>query len=172
MTLEINHTVDNETYRHKINGHEFVLHCHHYLTLTAKLAEDFSDIGAPQVLIEVTEDSIRPLLDDYFTEHKITSPEERIAIGAEHYAFMGLGMMEISVTDKGGKVTLKHSHMDEGWLKKWGKNKTPVNQFTCGFVAAIFGAAYSKEKRGFGVKESKSIVMGAKESVLVVSATS
>jgi hypothetical protein len=168
MPLEIKHTFDKETYRHSINGHEFVLHCHHYMTLTAKLAEDFAELGAVQALREATEDTIRPVLDDYFVEHNITSPEERLAIGAEHYAFMGLGLMKASGTADGGEVTLKHTHVDEGWIKKWDKHDKPVNHFTCGFVAAMFAAAFSKPARSYNVTETESIVMGAPESVLVV----
>lgn len=170
MSLEINHTFDEETYRHSINGHEFVLHCHHYMTLTTKLAEDFADLGAVQVLREATEDSIRPVLDSYFSEHGVTSPKERLTIGAEYYAFMGLGLMEVSGTVATGRVKLKHSHVDEGWVKKWGKQNKPVNHFTCGFVAALFAAAFSKPARSYNVTETASIVMGAPESVLVARA--
>jgi len=168
MSLQINHTFDEGTYRHSINGHEFVLHCHHYMTLTTKMAEDFADVGAVQVLREVAEDAIRPVLNGYFAEHKVTSPEERLAIGAEHYAFMGLGLMEASGTAAGGEVKLKHTHVDEGWIKKWGQHNKPINHFSCGFAAAMFAAAFSRPARSYHVTETASIVMGAPESVLVV----
>ena len=168
MVLEIKHTFDEDTYRHSINGHEFVLHCHHYMTLTSKLAEDFADLGAIQVLREATEDSIRPVLDSYFAEHGVTSPEERLAIGAEYYAFMGMGLMDASGATATGQITLKHSHVDEGWVKKWGNHNKPINHFTCGFVAALFAAAFSKPARTYKVTETQSIVMGAPESVLAV----
>jgi len=170
MSLQIKHTFDEETYRHSINGHEFVLHCHHYMTLTTKMAEDFAALGAVQVLREATEDSIRPVLDSYFAEHGVTSPEERLAIGAEYYAFMGLGLMEVTGTAVGGGVKLDHSHVDEGWIKKWGKHSKPINHFTCGFVAAMFAATFSRPARSYNVTETASIVMGAPESVLVVRA--
>jgi hypothetical protein len=170
MSLEINHTFDEDTYRHAINGHNFVLHCHHYMALTSKLAEDFDDIGAGQVLREATEDTIRPVLDSYFAQHGITSPEERLAIGAEYYAFMGLGSMDVSGSEDVGEVTLKHSHVDEGWVKKWGQHDQPVNHVGCGYVAAMFAAAFSKPERSYNVEETASIVMGAPESVLAVNA--
>lgn len=168
MSLKINHTFDEETYRHSINGHEFVLHCHHYMTLTTKLAEDFAELGAVQVLRESAEDSIRPVLDSYFAEHGVTSPEERLAVGAEYYAFMGMGLMEVAGTATSGGAKLKHSHVDEGWIKKWGQHNKPINHFTCGFVAALFAAAFSKPARSYSVTEAASIVMGAPESVLAV----
>ncbi len=170
MSLNIKHTFDETTYRHYINGHGFVLHCHHYMTLTSKLAEDFADLGAVQVLREATEDAIRPVLDGYFAEHGITSPAERLAIGAEFYAFMGMGLMDVSGTAVGGEVKLKHSHVDEGWIKKWGKHNKPINHFTCGFVAALFAAAFSRPARSYNVAEVAAIVMGAPESILAVRA--
>jgi predicted hydrocarbon binding protein len=168
MSLTIDHTFDQETYRHSINGHEFVLHCHHYMTLTTKMAEDFRDLGAVQALRESTEDSIRPVLDSYYAEHGVTSAEERLAVGAEYYAFMGMGLMDVSGATATGQIKLKHSHVDEGWIKKWGNHSKPVNHFTCGFVAALFGAAFSKPVRSYQVSEMQSIVMGAPESVLTV----
>ena len=122
MELHVNHTFDENTYRHAINGHQFVLHCHHYMGLTTKLAEDFADIGGVRVLRETAEDSLRPIFDSYFREHGVSSPDDRLKIGAEYYAFMGLGAMTVSGTADGGEATLLHSHIDEGWLKKWGKS--------------------------------------------------
>jgi len=168
MSLKVDHTFNQETYRHSINGHEFVLHCHHYMTLTTKMAEDFSDLGAVQALRESTEDSIRPVLDSYYAENGVTSPEERLAVGAEYYAFMGMGLMDVSGATATGQIKLTHSHVDEGWIKKWGNHHKPVNHFTCGFVAALFGAAFSKPARTYQVAETQSIVMGAPESVLTV----
>jgi hypothetical protein len=170
MALVINHTFDSNTYRHFINGHGFVLHCHHYMGLTSKLAEDFAAIGGPKVLRESAEDSIRPVLDSYFKEHGISDPAQRLAVGAEYYAFMGMGLMEAKGDASGGEVILAHCHVDEGWIKKWGKHDKPINHFTCGYVAAMFAAAFDKPARSFEVNERSSIVMGAPQSVLVAKA--
>lgn len=170
MTLEIKHTFDENTFRHFINGHGFVLHCHHYMTLTTKLAEDFADLGAVQVLVECAEDSIRPVLDSYIKEKGITAPAERLQVGAEYYSFMGMGKMVVSGGPTGGEVKLSHSHVDEGWIKKWGKHDKPINHFTRGFVAAMFAAAFDKPARSFEVVETAAIVTGAAESALSVKA--
>jgi hypothetical protein len=170
MQLEMNHTFDEETYRHFVNGQNVVLHCHHYMALMTKMAEDFADVGADQVLCESTEDTIRPVLDSYFADHDVTSPQERLAIGAEYYAFTGMGLMEVTGTEAAGEVKLAHSHVDEGWVKKWGEHDKPINHFTRGFVAAVFAAAFSQPARSYAVTETASIVMGAPESVFVVKA--
>lgn len=168
MELKVKHTFDPETYRHQLNGHEAVLHCHHYMTLTTKLAEDFADLGAVKVLRESAEDSIRPMLDDYFANEGVSSPEDRLQVGAAYFSVMGLGKMEVTGSADGGEVTLSHSHVDDGWLKKWGQHDKPINHFTCGFVAAMFAAAFDKPARSFEVTESASKVMGAAASQLAV----
>jgi len=58
--------------------------------------------------------------------------------------------------------------VDEGWLQKWGQHDKPVNHFTCGYVAAMFAAAFSRPPRSFEVVETASIVTGATDSVLAV----
>jgi hypothetical protein len=170
MTLDIKHTFDENTFRHSFGGHTYVLHCHHYMSLTTKLAEDFADIGGPKVLREAAEDTIRPVLDSYFKERGVSDAAKRLALGTEFFSFMGLGLMEVTGTAAGGEVKLPHSHVEEGWIKKWGKHDKPINHFTCGFVAAVFAAAFDKPARSFEVSERSSIVTGAPASVLAVKA--
>lgn len=168
MALDVKHTFDEDTYRHSLNGHQFVLHCHHYMSLTTKMAEDFADLGGPRVLREVAEDSVRPVLDDYFKTKDLAGSEERLEAGAEWFSFMGMGQMSASGGADGGEVKVPHSHVDEGWVKKFGKHDRPINHFTCGYAAALFGAAFDKPARSFEVTETSSIVMGASETVLQV----
>jgi hypothetical protein len=168
MTLELKYTFDDDSYRHFLNGHEMVLHCHHYMTLTTKMAEDFADIGGPAVLQDVAEETIRPVLDSYIKEHAITDAEQRLAVGKEYYAVMGLGLMEVTGSAEGGEVRLPHSHLDEGWIKKWGQRDKPVNYFTRGYVAAMFAAAYERPPGSYEVTETASIVTGEETSILVV----
>ena len=162
--LKMKFTFDDKTYRHAMNGHESVLHCHHYMSLTTKLAQDFNDVGGVRILRETAEDSIRPLLDSYFSENGVTSPDERLKLGAEYYAVMGMGLMDVTGNDKSGKVVLKHSHVDEGWIKKWGKRDKPVNFITCGYIAGVFAAVFDRDPRTYLVGETDSIVTGADRS--------
>lgn len=164
--LKTNFSFDNKTYRHAMNGHESVLHCHHYMSLTTKLAEDLKDIGGVKILKESAEDSIRPLLDSYFKENGITDPAERLLIGSEYYSIMGLGIMEITGDETSGKAIMKRSHVDEGWVKKWGKSDRCINHFSCGFIAAVFAAAYDSPARSYKTEELSSIAVGQDKSVI------
>jgi hypothetical protein len=168
MALKVDFTFDKKTYRHYMNGFLSVMHCHHYLCLTSKLAMDHDDLGGTIILMEVAEDTIRPLFDDYFQKNGVDSFKDRILIGIEYYSVMGLGKMKVSANETGGQVQLLRSHVDQGWLKKWGKNQEHVNFFTRGYIAAMFAAALDKPARSVEVIETESIVTGSEAGVMAV----
>jgi hypothetical protein len=165
MSLELSFTFDPSTYRHYINGHATVLHCHHYMSLTTQLALDYADQGGPRVLRECAEDSIRPMLADYVAKQSIIDAAARLSVGCEYYAVMGLGQMTASGEASGGEVHLSHSHVDEGWVKKFGTSQAPINHFTAGYAAAMFSVAFDKPARGYRVQETQSIAMGSPTTV-------
>ncbi len=168
MDLNVKFTFDENTYRHYMNGFLTVLHCHHYLCLTTKMAEEFKELGGIKILCESAEDSIRPILDDYFAKNGVVSIEEKFNVGTQYYSVMGMGKMKIKANQTGGSVLLPRSHLDQGWIKKWGKNETPVNYFTCGFIAAIFSAAFGRPSRTYEVTETEGIVQGFPASQFMV----
>lgn len=170
VDIDVTYAFDPNTYRHTVNGHECVLHCHHYMSLTTKLAEKYAEHGGIDALVTSAEDSMRPLFDDYFEKHGITDANQRLAVGAEYYRLFGLGLMEIEGTADGGSVTLKRSHVDEGWVQKWGNYDKPVNHFTRGFAAAVFGAAFDKPARSYSAEETESLAMGADQGRITVTA--
>ncbi|MCK9579405.1 MAG: hypothetical protein M0Q92_03020 [Methanoregula sp.] len=168
MTLELKHSFDDKTYRHFLNGFNIVLHCHHYMCLTTKLAEDFNDIGGTRILTETAEDTIRPIFDEYAKTHAIAPGDARLKMAAEFYSAMGLGRMDTSGTANAGNVTLQKSHIDQGWVKKWGNNTKPINHFTRGYIAAMFAAAFDKPARSYMVTETEAIVTGKPASAFAI----
>ena len=168
MDLNINFAFDNDNYRHYMNGFLSVLHCHHYLCLTTKVALDFKDIGGIDILMSTAEDAIYPLLRDYINRNHINQPEDKLAVGAAYYAIMGLGKMEAVFNKDGGEVKLFRSHIDQGWLSKWGRIKSNINFFTCGYIAAMYEAATDSPLHSYKVQEVSSIVSGAEYSLFQV----
>jgi len=168
MALKVDFTFDNATYRHFMNGTPSVFLCHHYMSLTTKLAEDMADVGGTRILREVAEDSMRPLFDNYYAKHGVSSPDEKLKVGEEYYAVMGMGRMVVTGNDQGGEVRLLRSHVDEGWVKKWGKHDKHINHFTCGYLAALFAAAFGKPARSYVVTEAASMAAGDPEGRFVV----
>jgi len=168
MPPKLEHTFDKNTYRHSYNGTLMVLHCHHYMSLLTKLAMDYPEVNGADILASSAEDSIRPLLDETARRQSAKTPEEVMSVGKELYQQLGMGLMSIDGARENSEVTLVRSHVDQGWIKKWGKSTTVVNHFTRGFISAIFGAAFQKPGQSFIVEETSSIARGDATSRFVV----
>jgi predicted hydrocarbon binding protein len=168
MELKVDFSFDDRTYRHYMNGFLSVLHCHHYLCLTTKMAIEYNGIGGLKILQESIEDAVRPMFEKYFEENGVQPADSRLEVGSKYYGVMGLGQMSVSGSAQGGEVTLSKSHIDQGWLKKWGSADKPVNYFTCGYISAMFGAAFEKPARSYQVVETESMAGGQKQCRFVV----
>lgn len=170
MALNLDFTFDDSTYRHFLNGHMVVMHSHHYLALITKLAEDLDDIGGPQILADTVENSMFAIFEDYFQKNNIASPEEKEEVCTEYFSVFGLGKMTISRDGEGGEARLSRSHIDEGWLKKWGEYSKPINHFTRGYVAAAFAAIHNRPPQSFSITETASMATGEDQGVFIASA--
>lgn len=160
--LVLNKEFDAKSCRHKIDGNAAVLHCHHFATLYTQLAIDCSMLDAKALLAECAEDAWEEFLSGYYRNQGISSTTERIALGEQAYAAAGLGKMRVTCAGpESGEVIIEHSHVDEGWMKKWGKHETPVNFIGCGFIAGLFAAVFGHPVRSFVANEIQGIVCGA-----------
>lgn len=168
MSLKLDFSLDNETFRHYINGHAVVMHSHHYLALITKLAEEFGDIGGPQLLTDVVEESMWVVLDDYVRKNGESTPLQRCNVGREYYSVYGLGKMKVAGTESGGEVCLIRSHIDEGWIRKWGAHSKPINHFTCGYIAALFAVTFNKPAKSYRVIETESMAVTGTEATFIV----
>jgi hypothetical protein len=168
MALRLDFTMDADTNRQYLNGHPVVMHSHHYLALITKMAEDLGDIGGAGILRDVVEETMRAVFDDYIQKNGLTSAQDKCNVGREYYSVFGLGKMVITGDEQGGEVRLVRSHLDEGWVMKWGTTDNPVNHFTCGYVAAMFGAAFNKPLKSYTVTEAASIAVGDTEGKFIV----
>jgi hypothetical protein len=163
--LVIERRFDRQHCTHSMNGQPFVIHCHHYLVLLTQLAEDVSMIDGGALMAECAEDVFRCAFDDYFRDHNAETIGDRTLLVEEAHQTMGLGRLKVVCAGpESGEVELTTSHVDQGWVAKWGQRKTPVNYLTRGFVAAMFGALFSRAARSYRVTEVESIVSGASQS--------
>jgi hypothetical protein len=129
------------------------------------LAEDCEMLDGKRLLAEAAEDSFFQVLTDYFKEQNIEDVADRISIAEQYYAAVGLGKMEVKCAGpESGEVELVYSHVDQGWIKKWGNHSKPVNFITWGYIAALFAAVFGRSPRAFSVLETASIVSGAERS--------
>jgi hypothetical protein len=144
------------------------MHSHHYLALITKLVEDLSDVRGPQILRDVVEETMRAIFDDYIQKNGLTSPLDKCNVGREYFSVFGLGKMIVAGRESGGEVRLIHSHIDEGWVRKWGPHSKPINHFTCGFIAAVFAVAFNKPTKSYTVTETASMAVGDSEGKFIV----
>jgi hypothetical protein len=167
--LELEHEFDATSRRHYLNGVLSVLHCHHYSTLYTQLAEDCGMLDGRRLLFECAEDAFLEVLASYYRAKGIGKVADRIEIAQQYFAAMGLGSMSVIYAGPdAGLVHLTRSHVDEGWIKKWGKRAEPVNYIGRGYVAALFSAVFGRSARSYTVSEGKSIVSGEELSELGV----
>jgi len=168
MPLRLEFKFDQNSYRHYLNGFLVVMHCHHYMTLLTKVAEEFDELGGTRILKESAEDAVRPMFDDYCEKHNIVNPSDRLNVGKEYYSVMGMGVMEVKGKYNGGEVTLARSHVDQGWIQKYGKREKVLNYWTSGYISAIFGSAFNKPPRSYESIELEGIVQGKETSKFLV----
>jgi len=165
----LDHRYERRNSRHSMNGYDHVFHCHHYLALYTQLAEDAAFMDAKQLLADCAEDVFGEFLARYYREHNVIEPWQRLELAAQYYAAAGMGKLRfVSAGPDSGEVELTHSHVDEGWIKKWGRHDRPVNHFTRGYIAASFASAFGRPMRSIQVHEVESIVTGAERSRFAV----
>lgn len=166
VQFKIDHKFDPDTCRHHMNGFTTVLHCHHYATLYTQLADDAKDFNGKELFIQAAEDTFYQVLKQYFQKHKINTIPEKVAIARDYWKVVGMGLIDFrALGPYAATAEMEYSHVDEGWLKKWGPRDEPVNFFTCGYVAAVTALANDLPLGSYRVQEIKGLVRGDDKSV-------
>ncbi len=168
-TYTTTQTFDPTRCRHYVNGEVTVLHCHHYSTLYSQLADDATLFDGKSILRTTTENVFFNTLQNYCREHDVTGWENRAALVESYWAWCGMGDLKVTKwSEKGGTAEMHRSHVDEGWIRKWGKRPQPVNFITQGYLAAAWSVIGNKPSGYYQVKETQSIVSGSEKSVFSV----
>ena len=164
---------DRDRCRHiATDGQTLVLHCHHFASLTTQLANDCTFLDGKKLLAECAEDAFYTVLSDHYRQKNVTDLRKRIETAERYFAECGLGKLKVNYAGLcAGEVELKHSHVDEGWVKKWGVTSKPVNHIGCGYVTALFSAVFDRPKRSYVAKERHSIACGDDVSIITVTDT-
>jgi hypothetical protein len=162
----MDHKFDPGSDRHYLNGIVSVLHCHHYTTLYTQLAIDAKETD---LLESVSEETFYSVLKNYYKDHGVSDIKEKIDLACQYFATVGMGRMEVIFAGNfSGKVNLLKSHVDEGWIKKWGTCHKPVNYIAAGFISALFNLLFDTPIGTYKAREQESIAMGAEKSVFCV----
>ena len=159
------HQFDPERCRHADNGLQTVLHCHHYASLYCQLADDAEQFNGRDLLKRASEMAFWEVLEKYFRDNHVNELDERIALVEEYWSFSGFGTLKFDhVGELSAAAHMDHSHVDEGWIKKWGQRDKPVNFIGQGYVAAAMAAVHDLPVGSYTVYETQSIVSGADSS--------
>ena len=153
-----------------VNNDPSVMHCHHYATLFTKLALDFLHIDGPAKLRDSMEEAYYIVLKKALIVKDVSNRDEKKLLIEEHFRLAGLGKLEISILENGGTARMTHSHVDEGWIRKWGKNETQVNFIGQGFLVAAFALLFERKLGSFKVEEKQSMVSGSPYSSFEIEA--
>jgi hypothetical protein len=166
IEFEIDHRFDPVKCRHYLNDVVTVLHCHHYMTLFHQLADDAKEFEGERFLKEAAEDTFYEVLRDYFDSKGIVNLEEKVALAEQYWSVVGMGLIEFTAVGRYAVIAeMEYSHVDEGWLKKWGGREEPVNFITTGFVSACAALFCGRPSKSFRTKETKALVCGDEKSV-------
>jgi predicted hydrocarbon binding protein len=169
-SFQVVHKFDPIKKRHYLNDWNSVLHCHHYSTLYTQLAIDAEELGGVANLVKAGEKVFGGLLKDYYEKSGVDSVEDRVEVAKQYWKNVGMGLIDITVTgESSGLAQMDYSHLDEGWLKKWGGTNRPVNFFTQGFLAGACAAIFNKPLGSYFVEETKSLVKGDDVSEFAIS---
>ncbi len=163
--FEIDHKFDPIKCRHFINNVCSVLHCHHFATLYTQLAMDATDFNGVKHLVTTSEAVFFDVLDQYCKQSGIISVEDKVEIAQQYWKAVGMGLICFTGIGKYEVIAeMEYSHLDEGWLKKWGGSEKPVNFITAGYVSAVAALVNDKPPGSFIAREAKSLACGDEKS--------
>lgn len=167
MGLQIEATYDDKRSRQYVNGEVTVFHCHHYAALFTQLADDAGMFDGARHLRDAAAESMLPVLKKQCEIDGATSAEDKTAVAEQYFSYIGLGKLSINIPD--AKAEMAFSHVDDGWIRKWGNRDKPVNFIGQGYIAAAFALVNGDDPSTYVVEETQSIVSGATSSKFTVS---
>ncbi len=168
VDCEFNQEFDpNHMYQY-VNNEISVMHCHHYATLFTRLAMDMDKIGGTRFLRESMEESSYLTLQRIFLAQQIKGKEDRKKVAEQYFGLSGLGQLALTISASGGSAEMRHSHVDEGWVKKWKKEDRPVNFMGQGYILAAFCIINGRPVGSYQIVETRSIVKGDGKSEFTI----
>lgn len=155
--------------RQVADGRGIVLMSQHYAVLSVRLAEEAEFLPGVEILRRTVETTLLGILRDLIQEGGLEGRDARAELCRSYWAACGMGDLRIDRCDpEGGTAEMRRSHVDEGWLRLWGRRDRPVNLFTQGFLAAVWSAVGDEPTGTYQVREVQSLVSGASSSVFTV----
>jgi hypothetical protein len=160
-TFEIDQRYDKEHCRYYLNGFSTVMHSHHFISLYTQLADDAVDFQGVYHLKRAAEETFYEVMADYFNTHKIDTLAEKVSVVEDYWQTVGMGKIEVkSVGRYSVTMEMSSSHIDDGWMEKWGTTNKPINFISQGFASAVAALFLNRPPRSFSVREIESLACG------------
>lgn len=136
----------------------YVYHCHHFNLFHDQTIDDvLGDEAGIEVRTRAARSAFAPLLRGLFAQIGATTRAERLQLAAGLLPWMGQGLVEISVDERGGTALGTSLHYGHTWLEKYGdraKRMQPADAVAAGFVAAVGEAVYDLEPGTLDARET------------------
>jgi hypothetical protein len=150
-------------------GEPVIFHCHHYNLFLQQTIEDPDWIDGVGILRTAAQEIFYSLLYGAFKALGIQETQERLAVAAQIFSFLGFGRLAFEATPAGGEVQLTHSHYAEGWLSKYGEQVSrtrPIDHLAVGYVAAALDATFG-ELGSYTAEETECMAVTRKDHCVI-----
>ena len=112
MNFKAEHRYNPKNSRHYLNNCSTVLHCHHYVSLITQLALYTDQFSGEIILKDTAEDVFYSVLRDYFEANLVQSPEDKVEVARDYYRYIGMGLIDFTVTATNIQAKMEYSHVD------------------------------------------------------------
>ncbi len=167
--MDFKRSFDANECKHYLEDQYFVLHCHHYNTLTHRALTATPYIDGKAFIFRCVRDDFYENLSKVAQNKGLRSGADVLKMAQEFYAYTGLGQIDLGgLTASGGTVVSSHSHLATGYLNKWGPQSAPVDDFGRAFAAAVCAVAFGLNVQQCHAEQTHCIACGAKECIFRV----
>lgn len=141
------------------------IHSHHYMVLYTQLADDAVDFNGTYHLTKAAEETFFDVLSRRFKNQGVETLAEKVALAEHYWSSVGMGQLKFEGVGKYAVTAeMTESHLDRGWIEKFGKSRKPINFIAQGFMAAASALFLGRPASSFRVQETQSIASGQPRS--------
>jgi len=149
---------DEENCYIEVGGESMMYHCHHYLTNLQKTIYDAEYIDGFMLMASCAADAAYYQLSNLCEGLSI---EESKQVAQNSYKVFGNGLVDLSAMNEDGiELTTTKSILSKTWQMQFGESKKPVDPYTTGFLAAVYGVIYKKNLKDLHIVQTTEMASG------------
>lgn len=146
---------------HWDDDHPLILQCHHYNALLHQALTETPYIDGRDLLFRIASEEFYDFLSYLKKEENMVRPDDILEMAAAVYRNLGFGIIDFStITDIGGEVISRSSHLALAYVKKWGLQPEPVDDIGRAFCRAVWALTYDRKLTKCDVVQKACIACG------------